>query len=57
MLERVEKVVIRHPARTFPKPPYFPSHRKAHRLGRALVDLEGRGWRAMPAVMAAGVGG
>ncbi len=57
MLEQVEKVVIRHPARTFPKPPYFPSHRSAQRLGRALVDLEARGWRAMPAVVAAGLGG
>ena len=56
MLERVEKSVIRHPARTFPKPPYFPSHRSAHRLGRRLVDLEARGWRAMPGVVAAGVG-
>jgi len=56
MLEQVEKVVIRHPARTFPKPPYFPSHRTAHRLGRALVEMEARGWRAMPAVLAAGVG-
>ena len=57
MLEDIEKVVIRHPARTFPKPPYYPSHRTAHRLGRALVELEGRGRRAMPAVLAAGMGG
>jgi aldehyde dehydrogenase (NAD(P)+) len=57
MLEAVEKAVIRHPARTFPKPPYFPSHRTAHRLGRRLVDLETRGWVAMPGVVAAGVGG
>ncbi len=57
MLEGVEKTVIRHPVRTFPKPPYFPSHRTAHRLGRRLVDLEARGWAAMPGVVAAGVGG
>jgi aldehyde dehydrogenase (NAD(P)+) len=55
MLEHVEKVVIRHPARTFPKPPYFPTHRTAHRLGRGMLDLEARGWRAMPGVLAAGV--
>ena len=57
MLESIEKTVLRHPARTFPKPPYFPSHRSAHRLGRALVDLEARGWRAMPRVVATGVTG
>jgi aldehyde dehydrogenase (NAD(P)+) len=57
MLEQVEKAVIRHPARAFPKPPYFPSHRTAHRLGRALVDLEGRGLGALPRVVVAGVGG
>ena len=57
MLEGVEKTVVRHPARTFPKPPYFPSHRTAHRLGRRLVDLEARGWVAMPGVVAAGVRG
>ena len=33
MLERVEKTVVRHPAVTFPKPPYFPSHRTAHASG------------------------
>jgi aldehyde dehydrogenase (NAD(P)+) len=57
MLEHVEKAVIRHPARTFPKPPYFPTHRTAHRLGRALLDFEAHGWRAFPAVLATGVGG
>jgi len=57
MLERIEKAVIRHPARTFPKPPYFPSHRTAHRLGRALVDMEARGWAAMPRVVVTGMGG
>lgn len=57
MLEHIEKTVIRHPARPFPKPPYYPSHRTAHRLGRGLVELEARGWRAMPGVVAAGMGG
>jgi aldehyde dehydrogenase (NAD(P)+) len=57
MLEQVEKAVVRHPARTFPKPPYFPSHRTAHRLGRRLVALETGGWASLPGVVAAGVGG
>jgi acyl-CoA reductase-like NAD-dependent aldehyde dehydrogenase len=57
MLERVEKSVVRHPAWTFPKPPYFPTHRTVDRLGRRLVDLEVRGWSALPGVLAAGVGG
>jgi aldehyde dehydrogenase (NAD(P)+) len=42
MLEGVEKSVLWQP-QTYPfKPPYFPSHRTLHRLGRALVALEGR---------------
>jgi acyl-CoA reductase-like NAD-dependent aldehyde dehydrogenase len=57
MLEQIEKVVVRHPARTFPKPPYFPSHRTAHRLGPRMVELEAKGWASLPGVVAAGVGG
>jgi hypothetical protein len=58
MLDQVEKVVIRHPARTFPKPPYFPSHRTAHRLGARLVHLEAEGsWLDVPGVVAAGMAG
>jgi len=58
MLEGVEKCVVRHPAITFPKPPYFPSHRSAHRLGRALTRVEaGAGWAAVPAVVLAAAGG
>jgi acyl-CoA reductase-like NAD-dependent aldehyde dehydrogenase len=58
MLEGVEKCVVRHPAITFPKPPYFPSHRTAHRLGRALTRVEaGAGWAAVPAVAVAAAGG
>ncbi|MBK9520011.1 MAG: aldehyde dehydrogenase [Anaeromyxobacter sp.] len=56
MLDGVEKCVVRHPAFTFPKPPYFPSHRTASRLGRRLTALEGgQGWGAVPAVVAAAV--
>jgi aldehyde dehydrogenase (NAD(P)+) len=58
MLEGVEKSVVRHPSVTFPKPPYFPSHRTAHRLGRALTRLEaGAGWAAVPEVALAAAGG
>ncbi len=58
MLEGVEKCVVRHPAVTWPKPPYFPSHRTAHRLGRSLTALEaGAGWAAVPSVAAAAAGG
>lgn len=53
MLEGVEKTVVRHPATTFPKPVYFPSHRTAHLLGRRLVALEEKGrWRDLPVVAA-----
>jgi aldehyde dehydrogenase (NAD(P)+) len=58
MLEGVEKSVVRHPAIAFPKPPYFPSHRTAHQVGRRLVELEaGRRWRALPPLMAAAIRG
>ena len=58
MLEGVEKCVVRHPAATFPKPPYYPSHRTSHLLGRRLTGLEaGGGWAAVPGVAAAAVGG
>lgn len=58
MLEGVEKCVVRHPSLTFPKPPYFPSHRTAHRLGRALTGLEaGAGWAAVPGVAVAAARG
>jgi aldehyde dehydrogenase (NAD(P)+) len=58
MLEGIEKCVVRHPALTFPKPVYFPSHRSADRVGRRLAALEaGGGWAAVPGVVAAAVGG
>jgi len=57
MLEQVEKTVIRHPVRALLKPPYFPSHRTAQKLGRALFKLETRGVVAMPGVVAAGIRG
>lgn len=58
MLEGVEKCVVRHPAVTFPKPPYYPSHRTSQELGRRLTALEaGGGWGAVPGVVAAAVRG
>lgn len=58
MLERIEKTVVRHPALTFPKPPFFPSHRTAQRVGRALVRLEASGSPlALPSVVGAAVRG
>ncbi|HEY4871806.1 MAG TPA: aldehyde dehydrogenase [Candidatus Dormibacteraeota bacterium] len=43
MLEGVEKTVVRHPLTVFPKPPHFPSHRTADRVGRRLVAREETG--------------
>jgi len=58
MLEGIEKVVVRHPATVFPKPPYFPSHRTAHSLGRRLTGLEGGGgWADLPGVVGVAVRG
>jgi len=58
MLEGIEKTVIHHPSWTFPKPPFFPSHRSAHQLTRRLTGLEsGQGWAALPGVLAAAVRG
>jgi acyl-CoA reductase-like NAD-dependent aldehyde dehydrogenase len=52
MLEGVEKLVMRGPAWSPVKLPYFPSHRSAHAMGRALTALEARGgWGMLPAVV------
>jgi aldehyde dehydrogenase (NAD(P)+) len=58
MLERIEKTVLRHPALTVPKPPFFPSHRSAHVVARRLLAVEtGAGWAAVPGVVAAALRG
>jgi aldehyde dehydrogenase (NAD(P)+) len=36
----IEKCVIRGPLVAWPRPPWFPGHRTAHRLGRRLVGME-----------------
>jgi acyl-CoA reductase-like NAD-dependent aldehyde dehydrogenase len=43
MLEHIQKVVLRGPLRTFPKPTYFPSHRQLDPLARGLFELESTG--------------
>jgi aldehyde dehydrogenase (NAD(P)+) len=54
MLARVEKSVLRAPAWSPIKLPYFPSHRSAHALGRRLTALEEDGsWARLPGVIAA----
>ena len=58
MLEGIEKTVVRQPARPFPKPVYFPTHRTGQVLGPRLVRLEARGRvRHLPGVVLAGLRG
>jgi aldehyde dehydrogenase (NAD(P)+) len=53
MLEGIEKVVMRHPLTTFPKPAYFPSHRTAAQLMPKLTALdESASWLKAPGVVA-----
>lgn len=40
MFDRPQKAVVRAPFRARPKPPWFVSHRTAHRLARVLTDFE-----------------
>jgi aldehyde dehydrogenase (NAD(P)+) len=56
MLDGIEKFVMRGPAWSPVKLPYFPSHRSAHVMGKALTEMEERGsWRKVPAVLAAAI--
>ncbi len=58
MLERIEKVVLRHPLTVVPKPATFPSHRTAHTVLRRLSYLEERAsWARVPGVVAAAMRG
>jgi aldehyde dehydrogenase (NAD(P)+) len=58
MLERVEKLVVRGPAWSPIKLPYFPTHRTAHELGRRLSALEEDGsWAKLPGVVATALRG
>ena len=40
LFDRPEKSVVEGPFKVFPKPPWFVSHRNAHRVGQRLVDFE-----------------
>ncbi len=40
MFSRAEKSIVRAPFRPWPKPPWFVSHRTAHKLARRLSDFE-----------------
>ena len=58
MLERVEKVVLRHPVTSPVKLPWFPSHRTGDALGRRLTRLTASGnLLHLPGVVAAAIRG
>ena len=58
MLEGIEKVVLRHPITSQPKPAFFPSHRTVHTLARRLTALDARAsWGKVPGVVAAAMQG
>ena len=58
MLEGVEKAVMRHPLTTFPKPPYFPSHKTAGTVMERLTALEeSPSWWKMPGIVMAAMRG
>jgi aldehyde dehydrogenase (NAD(P)+) len=58
MLERVEKVVLRHPVTSPVKLPWFPSHRTGDALGRRLTRLTATGnLLHLPGVVAAALRG
>lgn len=43
MLEHIQKVVLRGPLRSFPKPFYYPSHRQLDAIARGLFEFESTG--------------
>jgi hypothetical protein len=52
MLEGVEKVVLRAPLTTFPKPGYFPSHRTSRKMVPKVVALEeNANWAKLPGIV------
>ncbi|MEX2552487.1 MAG: aldehyde dehydrogenase family protein [Actinomycetota bacterium] len=51
MLDGVEKAVLRGPLVVFPKPPWFVTHRRAHRVAERLTYFEvAPGLRKLPAI-------
>jgi aldehyde dehydrogenase (NAD(P)+) len=55
MLEHVRKVVLRGPLRSFPKQFYYPGHRRAEAMARALFDFESTG--SVPSLLRTGIHG
>ncbi len=58
MLEGIEKMVLRAPAKAAPIHPWFPGHRTADKLGRRLTEFEAApSWLKIPGIATAGLGG
>lgn len=56
LLEGIEKMVLRAPAKAFPVSPWFPGHKTQDVLGRRLVDFEmGPSWLKIPGIALAGM--
>ena len=56
LLEGIEKMVLRAPAKAFPISPWFPGHRTQDVLGRRLTDFEmGPSWLKIPGIAMAGM--
>ncbi|MDP3276649.1 MAG: aldehyde dehydrogenase family protein [Deltaproteobacteria bacterium] len=58
MLEEIEKVVLRGPIHIAPKPPWFPTNKVSHKIGKRLVDLEADpSWLKIPGIAITALGG
>jgi acyl-CoA reductase-like NAD-dependent aldehyde dehydrogenase len=58
LLEKTEKSVVRCPFRSFPKPPWFVTHRRSHEVGERLVAFEAApSFGKLPAVVWAALRG
>ena len=56
LLEGIEKMVLRAPAKAFPISPWFPGHRTQDVLGRRLTDFEMEpSWLKIPGIAMAGM--
>lgn len=52
MLEGIEKVVLRFPLTSFPKPVWHPDHKTGHKLAQKQIELERYGsWSKVPGVV------
>lgn len=58
LFERPEKSVIWGPFRVFPKPPWFVTHKNAHKVGEKITELEAKPvlW-SLPGVVASAIRG